>query len=210
MGLDLLPSDLSGKRCLEIGCGTAYVSAWMARRGGDVFGIDPTPNQLATAIRLESEYLTGINLIEGFGEALPFPDSTFDFAISEYGAALWADPFQWLPEASRVLKQGSPLVIMTDHLLAFVSADENEEVGQTKKLLRSHFDCHRMQWSETDGIEFHLTHGEWIELFRQNDFEVQRLLELGAPENASSRYLFADSEWARNWPAEEVWVVKRK
>ena len=31
----LLPVDLSGLRCLEIGCGTAYVSAWLARRGGE-------------------------------------------------------------------------------------------------------------------------------------------------------------------------------
>lgn len=46
--LRLLPDDLTGKQCLEIGCGTAYVSAWMARRGGQVVGIDPTPNQLAT------------------------------------------------------------------------------------------------------------------------------------------------------------------
>ncbi|MBM4269485.1 MAG: hypothetical protein FJ144_23255 [Deltaproteobacteria bacterium] len=29
----MLPHDLTGKDAIELGCGTAYVSAWMARRG---------------------------------------------------------------------------------------------------------------------------------------------------------------------------------
>ena len=55
-GLGLLPVELSGKRCIELGCGTAYVSAWMHRRGGDVVAIDPTPNQLLTARRLQKAH----------------------------------------------------------------------------------------------------------------------------------------------------------
>ena len=51
----------------------------MARRGGQVTGIDPTPKQLETARRLEREHGLGVELIEAFGEELPFPDSTFDF-----------------------------------------------------------------------------------------------------------------------------------
>lgn len=51
--LELLPSDLKGKKCIEIGCGAGYVSSWMARRGAEVIGIDPTPNQLETARLLE-------------------------------------------------------------------------------------------------------------------------------------------------------------
>ena len=38
--LRLLPDNLSGKDAVELGCGTAYVSAWMARRGARVVGID--------------------------------------------------------------------------------------------------------------------------------------------------------------------------
>jgi len=46
--LELFPNDLKGKKCIEIGCGAGYVSSWMARRGAEVIGIDPTPNQLET------------------------------------------------------------------------------------------------------------------------------------------------------------------
>jgi 2-polyprenyl-3-methyl-5-hydroxy-6-metoxy-1,4-benzoquinol methylase len=34
--LHLLPDDLAGKDAIELGCGTAYVSCWLARRGARV------------------------------------------------------------------------------------------------------------------------------------------------------------------------------
>ena len=52
----MLPECLEGKRCLEIGCGTAYVASWMAMRGGETYAIDPTRNQLNTAARLRDEH----------------------------------------------------------------------------------------------------------------------------------------------------------
>jgi SAM-dependent methyltransferase len=39
-GLYALPSDVVGMDVVELGCGTAYFSAWLARRGARVTGID--------------------------------------------------------------------------------------------------------------------------------------------------------------------------
>src|SRR5947207_4577352 len=36
----MLPDDLGGKDAIELGCGTAYVSAWLARRAARVVGLD--------------------------------------------------------------------------------------------------------------------------------------------------------------------------
>src|SRR5262245_58705901 len=47
--LHVLPEDLAGKDVIELGCGTAYVSAWLARRGAHVVGIDTSAAQLGTA-----------------------------------------------------------------------------------------------------------------------------------------------------------------
>jgi SAM-dependent methyltransferase len=55
----MLPDDLAGQDAIELGCGTAYVSAWMARRGARVVGIDNSELQLATARRLQGS--TGSN-----------------------------------------------------------------------------------------------------------------------------------------------------
>ena len=50
--------DVDGLDVVELGCGTAYVSAWLARRGARPVGVDVTPAQLATARRCQEE--TGV------------------------------------------------------------------------------------------------------------------------------------------------------
>ncbi len=209
--LCLLPIDLTGKKCIEIGCGAGYVSSWMARRGGAAIGIDPTPNQLETARRLEKEHGLGVEFIEAFGEELPFPDSTFDFAISEYGASLWADPYRWISEAARVLKNGAQLVFMTSHPLAVCCEPDEEDLDapHSEQLLRPYLGLYKLKWEHSSNeTEFHLPHGELIELLSKNGFIVERLLELGVPKEAKSRYSWANAEWASKWPSEEVWCVR--
>ena len=206
--LELLPKDLTGKACLEIGCGAGYVSAWMARRGAAAFGIDPTPNQLATAKRLRAEHNLPIHLVEGYGERLPFPDNTFDFAISEYGAALWADPHQWIPEAARVLRPGAGLVFMTNAAISVLCMPDLEEEGMQTELQRPYFGLHSITWPDEEAVEFYLPHGQWIHLLTTNGFTIERLLELGAPPDAQTRYSWADAKWAQSWPSEEAWIAR--
>ena len=91
--------DVRDLDIIELGCGTAYFSAWLAKRGARVVGVDPTPAQLETARRMQKE--TGIEfpLVEAIGEDVPFDDASFDLVHSEYGASIWADPYLWIPEA---------------------------------------------------------------------------------------------------------------
>ena len=110
--LRVLPEDLAGKDALELGCGTAYVSAWLARRGARVVGIDNSAAQLATARRLQRAYGLALTLIHGNAERVPYPDASFDLAVSEYGARLWADPSRWVPEAARILRPGGVLIFL--------------------------------------------------------------------------------------------------
>ena len=90
--LHLLPDDLAGKGTIELGCGTGYISAWLARRGAKPVGIDNSAVQLATARRLQLEHGLDFPLLFGNAETVPYPDASFDFAVSEYGASIWADP----------------------------------------------------------------------------------------------------------------------
>jgi cyclopropane fatty-acyl-phospholipid synthase-like methyltransferase len=61
----VLPRDLGGKDVIELGCGAAYVSAWVARRGARVVGIDNSAAQLATARRLQREHGLDFPLLHG-------------------------------------------------------------------------------------------------------------------------------------------------
>src|SRR2546427_6114627 len=83
--------DVGGLDVVDLGCGTAYFSAWLARRGARIVGVDPTPAQLATARRLQHETGIEFQLVEAIGEDVPLQGSSFDLVISEYGASLWAD-----------------------------------------------------------------------------------------------------------------------
>src|SRR5262245_65980210 len=82
--LQLLP-PVRGLDVIELACGTAYVSAWLARRGARVVAIDNSERQLATARDLQREHGLAFPLIHGNAEAVPRPDASFDLAISEYG-----------------------------------------------------------------------------------------------------------------------------
>jgi SAM-dependent methyltransferase len=202
--------DVSGLDVVELGCGTAYVSAWLAKRGARPVGVDPTPAQLATARRMMLE--TGIEfpLVEAPGESVPLPDTSFDLAISEYGASLWADPARWIPEAARLLRPGGRLVFLTNSVLVYLCSPDVGVV--TEQLQRDQFGMYRIEWPGEDGVEFHLAHGEWIRLLRSHGFEVEALHELRAPEDARDPgyYDFVTSEWGRRWPAEEIWVARKR
>lgn len=200
--------DVDGLDVVELGCGTAYFSAQLAQRGARPVGVDPTPAQLATARRMMAA--TGIRfpLVEAPGERVPLPDASFDLAFSEYGACLWADPARWVPEAARLLRPGGRLVFLTNSFIAYLCAVG--EGGTSETLQRPQFGPPRMRWPGETGVEYHLPHGEWIELLRANGFEVERLIEPPAPPEAKLHEYYADMppEWAWRWPSEEIWVAR--
>jgi SAM-dependent methyltransferase len=199
--------DVDGLDVIELGCGTAYWSAWLARRGARPVGIDITPEQLATARELQAEHGVDFPLIEGSAEAVPLPDASFDLAFSEYGASLWCEPEAWLAEAARLLRPGGRLIFLTNHplLMLTVPADEG---ASTRQLERPLFGMRRMEWSE-GGVEFHLPHGEMIRVLGEAGFVVESLHELQAPEDGDTRFDFVDLDWARSWPCEEIWSAQR-
>jgi SAM-dependent methyltransferase len=208
----MLPAELAGLDAIELGCGTAYVSAWLARRGARPVGIDNSEAQLATAREFQAEFGLEFPLLHGNAETVALPDASFDLAISEYGASLWCDPDRWIPEAARLLRPGGRLVFLTHSALLALCVPEEEGVPATDRLLRPQFGMHRFEWPEEDddSVEFHLPHGEMIALLRDSGFEVEALREIQPPEDARTRYPFVTLEWARRWPCEEVWTARKR
>ena len=202
--------DVRGLDVVELGCGTAYFSARLAKRGARPVGVDPTPAQLDTARRMQAA--TGIRfpLIEAAGERVPLPDASFDLAVSEYGASLWADPKLWLPEAARLLRPKGRLVFMTNSQTALLATPDVGDV--TERLERPQRDMYRYEWPGELGVEFHLSHATWIDLLRANGFDVERLIDVYAPPGAKRHefYGYVSPEWAQPWPAEEIWCARKR
>jgi SAM-dependent methyltransferase len=201
--------DVDGLDVIELGCGTAYWSAWLARRGAHPVGVDLSEAQLATAKAMQAEHDLHFPLIHASAEDVPLPDAGFDLALSEYGASLWCEPEAWIGEAARLLRADGRLVFLTNSLLSVLCAPE--EGPASDRLLRPQREVRRIEWPGEEGIEFHLAHSEWIALLRRSGFTIEALHELYAPEGAEpNRFEWITPEWARRWPHEEVWVARKE
>jgi SAM-dependent methyltransferase len=207
--LGLLP-DVQGQDAVELGCGTGYVSSWLARRGARPVGLDNSGRQLATACAFQAEFDILFPLVHADAERTPFREASFDLAISEYGAALWCDPYRWIPEAARILRSGGELVFLSRSYLASLTSPD-EDLPASEQLQRDHFGMHRFDWPDAGGaVEFGLTHGDMIRLLRRSGFEIEDLVEVRAPERAETPTdPLATAEWSRRWPVEEVWKARR-
>lgn len=75
-----------GHRVLDIGCGTGTLLALLKRLHPDVdvTGIDPDPKALARARRKADRAAASIRLDQGFADALPYADATFDRVFSSF------------------------------------------------------------------------------------------------------------------------------
>ena len=201
--------DVAGKDVIELGCGTAYWSAWLARRGARVVGIDNSTKQLETASGLQREYGPSFPLLHGNAEHVPYPDRCFDLAVSEYGAAIWCDPYIWIPEAARLLRPGGRLAFLCNSVVSVLCAPDDEDERPTERMLRPQRGLHRTAWPE-GCVDFHLGHGDMIRLLRVSGFEVEDMIEVFAPEDAAdSTFGYAPAGWSKQWPVEEVWRARR-
>jgi SAM-dependent methyltransferase len=200
---------VAGADVIELGCGTGYVSAWLARRGARPVGIDNSEAQLETAKRFQREFGLEFPLLHGNAEEVPFPDRSFDLAISEYGASIWCDPYRWIPEAARLLRSAGRLIFLGNGALAMLCVPDDENLSATDRLLRPYFGMHRFEWPDDDSVEFHLPHGDMIGLLRRSGFEVEELIELRPPDGSSTRYPWVTLDWAQKWPCEEAWKARK-
>ena len=210
--LGLLPADMTGMAAIELGCGTGYVSAWMARRGARVTAVDLSAAQLATARRLAAQHGLDIDFREANAEATGLPAGAFDVAISEYGAATWCDPDLWIPEAHRLLRPGGRLAFLTNHPLVIAATPANGAPCE-RVLHRPYRGMTGADWSQVEidpaGIEFNRTLAGWMALFDRVGFDVLRFHELYAPAGAPDRFS-VPADWARDFPAEQAWVLRRR
>ena len=202
--------DVDGLDVVELGCGTAYVSAWLARRGARPVGVDVTPAQLETARRCQEETGIVFPLVEASAEDVPLPDASFDLAVSEYGASIWCDPHRWLPEAYRLLRPGGRLWFLRNSTVSILCAPD-EEAPPGTALLRPQRGLGRMEWPGDVGVEWQLPHGELFRLLRRTGFDVVDLVELYAPDDTTDHeyYKAFSADWSRRWPAEEIWVAAK-
>jgi SAM-dependent methyltransferase len=199
--------DLQGKDVLELGCGGARWSIALAKLGARPVGLDLSEGQLAHARRARSRAHVRVALIQASAEQLPFSDRTFDVVFADHGATSFTDPHLTVPEVARVLRRGGRFAFSHDTPLHFVSWDPGEQ-RYGPSLVGDYYDM-RSAPEEVSEV-FQLPYGEWIRLFRASGFLVEDLVELRPRPGAKTTYEdYDDVEWARRWPAEQIWKLRK-
>ena len=113
-----------------------------------------------------------------------------------------------VPEAARLLRAKAASLQMHKRSMRSWPPD-SEQV--TDRLHLNYYDLNVVDVGESTHVEFQLPYGEWIRLFRANGFVIEDLIELRPDADAVSTYRTAeDREWARKWPMEHIWKVRRR
>jgi len=102
-----------GAVVLDLGTGAGHAALRVARQVARVTAVDLSEAMLATARRLAVERgIDNLTTIRADVAALPFPDGTFDGAISRYSSHHWHDPAAALAEAARTVRPGGRFVLI--------------------------------------------------------------------------------------------------
>ncbi|MEU6170749.1 class I SAM-dependent methyltransferase [Streptantibioticus parmotrematis] len=170
---------LAGTRVLEIGCGAAQCSRWLAARGARPVALDLSHRQLQHALRID-DGRPGFPLVQADAGTLPFADGSFDLACSAYGGVPFvADSARVMREVHRVLRPGGRWVFSVTHPVRWAFPDEPGPEGLT--VSASYFD--RTPYVEQDEagravyVEHHRTLGDRVREIAAAGFRLADLVE---------------------------------
>ncbi len=109
-----LAGATTGRRILDLGCGTGYDAMAMATlvgNGGEVVGIDRSEGMVKEARQRAEGVGLPVRFEVGDAMALPFPDNYFDGARADRVFQHLADPERALAEMIRVVRPGGSIVL---------------------------------------------------------------------------------------------------
>jgi ubiquinone/menaquinone biosynthesis C-methylase UbiE len=177
-----LLGDVAGRRVLEVGCGAAQCSRWLAAAGADPVGLDLSRVMLQHGRDVGGAGGLAVPLVCGDAARLPFGDEVFDLACSAYGAVPFvADPAAVMREVARVLRRGGRWVFSVTHPVRWSFHDDPGPEGLVAR--DSYWD--RTPYVEQDEggtatyVEHHRTLGDRV---REIVAAGLRLVDLVEPE----------------------------
>jgi SAM-dependent methyltransferase len=208
-----LLGDVSGRRVLEVGCGSAPCARWLATQGAWPVGLDLSGEMLRHADSFNTATGIAVPLVQAGAERLPFADASFDLACSAFGAVPFvAEPERVMREVARVLRPGGRWVFAVNHPMRWMFSDDPGEGGLTVD--QSYFD--RTPYVEVDGagvptyVEHHRTLGDRIRDVVAAGLVLDDLVEPEWPEGRETVW----GQWSplrgALFPGTAIFVCRRK
>jgi ubiquinone/menaquinone biosynthesis C-methylase UbiE len=199
--------DIRDRDVLELGCGAAQWTFELARCGARAVGVDLSARQLAHAREHRERCASPTHLVQADAEKLPFAGESFDVVFCDHGATSFARPSETVAEASRVLRRGGLFAFCISTPLRDICWDPQTDTT-TSRLTEDYFTLGELR--DDTSVCYQLPYGEWIRLFRCHSLIVEDLIELRPPPDAATTYAgYVPLEWARRWPAENIWKLRK-
>jgi len=180
-----LLGEVDGKRILEVGCGQAACSRWLAARGAEAVATDLSAGMLRHAREGNERTGTPVPLVQATAESLPFADASFDAACSAFGAVPFVASVDVVfAEVRRVLRPGARWVFSVTHPMRWIFPDDPGPQGLT--VTQPYFD--RTPYVEVDEegvatyVEYHRTLGDYVRALADAGFALTDLIEPAWPE----------------------------
>jgi SAM-dependent methyltransferase len=178
---------LAGASILEVGCGSAMCSRWLAGNGAHVTAFDISLGMLNHGRTAGPD----IAVVQADAQRMPFRDNAFDIAFSAYGAVPFvAESAAVMAEVARVLRPAGRWVFSTTHPVRWCFADTPGEEGLTASM--SYFD--RNPYVEFDAhgqptyVEHHRTLGDRIREIVAAGFRLVDVIEPEWPDELVSEW----------------------
>ena len=116
--LGILPEISPGMRCLELGCGAAQNSIYLAKRGAACTAIDISPRQIEHAAALAAEHSVEIDLRSlPLEDAESWPREQYELVHSVYALPFVEEPEAFIRRAAEAVAPGGVFLLATGHPL---------------------------------------------------------------------------------------------
>ena len=173
-------SSLSGRRILEVGCGAAMCSRWLAAHGARPIALDVSAGMLRHGRAAGVRTGVDVTLLQADAQWLPIASASIDDAFTSFGAVPFVtDSARVMREVARVLRPGGRWVFSTTHPMRWAFLDDPGPNGLVAS--GSYFD--RTPYVESDDrgratyAEHHRTLGDRVRELRAAGFVLQDLIE---------------------------------
>ena len=204
--------DVAGKDVLELGCGAAQWSILLAGRGARPVGLDNSARQLEHARRAMATPESSSRSSTRARRTCRSTTRASTSSSATTARSTFGDPFRVVPEAARAAPAGRPVRVLALDVRSLRSAGDPEDgshaTRRSTRLLRPAPLRRRRRTSRSSSSS---RYGEWIRLFRANGLGSRSSSRCSRP-RARRRPTGTRPRraWARRWPMEEIWKVRKR